>query len=123
MPAAPVIVVIENETELGRVIRDVLVDEGYDVVRVRDQYGAIGVMRQKSVDLVVAGLPGPDEETPGPLGELTTEFPDVALISLSQPGAAALPVFGAWRRDGDHITLRQPFRLDDVIGATRELVG
>ena len=45
MPVAPVVVVIENETELGRVIRDVLVDEGYDVVRVRDQYGAIGVMR------------------------------------------------------------------------------
>ena len=29
----------------------------------------------------------------------------------------------AWRREGDHITLRQPFRLDDVIGAARELVG
>lgn len=121
MPTAPAVVVIENETELGRVIRDVLVDEGYDVVRVRDQYGAIGIMRQKGVDLVVAGLPGPEDDDPGPLGELATEFPDVALISLSQPGA--LPVFGAWRRDGDHITLRQPFRLDDIIGAAKELVG
>lgn len=123
MPAAPVVVVIETETELGRVIRDVLVDEGYDVVRVRDPYGAIGVMRQQSVDLVVAGLPGPREEESGPLGELTTEFPDVALIALSQPGAMALPVFGPWRREGDQITLRQPFRLDDIIGAAKELVG
>lgn len=123
MPAAPVVVVLEEETELGRVIRDVLVDEGYDVVRVRDQFGAIGIMRRKRVDLVVAGLPGPTKEEAGPLGELTTEFPDIALISLSQPGPAALPVFGAWRREGTHITLRQPFRLDDVIEATRELVG
>ncbi len=52
-----------------------------------------------------------------------TEFPDVALIALSQPGKMALPVFGPWRRDGDHITLRQPFRLTDVIGAAKDLVG
>lgn len=123
MRAVPVVVVIEHETELGRVIRDVLVDEGYEVVRVRDQYGAIGVMREKSVDLVVAGLPSPEEEAPGPLGALVDEFPDVALISLSHPGAAARPVFGAWRREGRHITVRQPFRLDDVVAAANELVG
>lgn len=123
MPAAPVVVVIETEAELGRVIRDVLVDEGYDVVRVRDPFGAIGVMREQAVDLVVAGMPGPGSDDSGPLGELTSEFPDTPLISMSQPTAAALPVFGAWRREGDRITLRQPFRLDDVIGAARELVG
>ena len=53
MPVQPRVVVIEPETELGRVVRDVLVDEGYDVVRVHDPYGAIGVMRETSFDLVV----------------------------------------------------------------------
>lgn len=123
MPAAPVIVVIEHETELGRVIRDVLEEDGYEVVRVRDPYGAIGVMRQRAVDLVVAGLPGPEGQATGPLRELADEFPDVALISVAPPGAADSPVFGAWRRDGDHIVLRQPFRLEDVIAAAHELVG
>lgn len=123
MPVRPVVLVIVFQSELGRVIRDVLVDEGYDAVRVRDPYGAIGLMREQSVDLVVAGLSVLNEEETGPLSELMTEFPDVALIALSQPGKMALPVFGPWRRDGDHITLRQPFRLTDVIGAAKDLVG
>ena len=123
MPSAPVVVVVEHETELGRVLRDVLEEDGYDVVRVRDPYGAIGVMRQRSVDLVVAGLPGPEEQATGPLSELTGEFPDVALISVAPPEGAGRPVFGTWRREGDHITLRQPFRLEDVIAAAHELVG
>jgi len=121
--SVPVVVVIERETELGRVIRDALVDEGYDVVRVRDQYGAVGVMRRQPVDLVVAGLPSPEKEAPGPLSELVDEFPDVALISLSVPGAAARPVFSAWRQEGRHIMMRQPFRIDDVVTAANELVG
>ncbi|MGB1656547.1 MAG: hypothetical protein ACPHQP_06610 [Longimicrobiales bacterium] len=123
MPVAPLVLVIEHETELGRVIRDVLEEDGYDVVRVRDPFGAIGVMRQRAVDLVVAGLPRPDGQTTGPLGELVDEFPDVALISVAPPGAADSPVFGAWRRDGHYIVLRQPFRLEDVIAAAHELVG
>ena len=122
MPVAPVVIVIAYETELGRVIRDVLVDEGYDVMRVRYPFGAIGVMREKSVDLVVT-LPCVDEGKPGPLSELLTEFPDVALITLPQPGEAALPVFGPWRREGSQITLRQPFQLNDLIAAARDLVG
>ena len=111
MPVAPLVLVIEHETELGRVIRDVLEEDGYDVVRVRDPFGAIGVMRQRAVDLVVAGLPRPDGQTTGPLGELVDEFPDVALISVAPPGA------------GHYIVLRQPFRLEDVIAAAHELVG
>jgi DNA-binding response OmpR family regulator len=123
VPVVPVVIVIAYESELGRLIRDVLVDEGYDVVRVRDPYGAIGLMRKQSVDLVVAGLPVLDEEEGDPLNELMTEFPDVALIALSRPGRMALPVFGRWRREGHRITLKLPFRLNDVIAAARDLVG
>ena len=123
MPSSPVVVVIEHETELGRVIRDVLEEYGYDVMRVRDPYGAIGIMRQRSVDLVVAGRPGPEERAAGPLAKLAEEFPDVALISVVPSGDAARPVFGTWRREDDHIVLRQPFRLEDVIAAAQELVG
>ena len=122
MPVAPVVIVIAYETELGRVIRDVLIDEGHDVTRVRCPYGAIGMMREKHVDLIVS-LPSLQAGGSGPMSDLLSEFPDVALIALPENAAAPIPVIGRWRREGNHITLRQPFQLNDLIAAARDLVG
>jgi DNA-binding response OmpR family regulator len=58
MPARPVVIVVEDQTELGDVIRDVFGEEGYDVLTVRDQYAAMGELRHREVDLLVADLPG-----------------------------------------------------------------
>jgi len=123
MPATPFVLVIEGHTELGNVIRDVLTDEGYDVMAVRDQYGAVGVLRNQPVDLVVADLPTPEEGEGDPLREISTDFPDTPLITLVDEAQDDIPFFGPWRRDGSRLLLPRPFRLDSLIAATRELAG
>ena len=123
MPATPFVLVIEGQAELGNVIRDVLTDEGYNVMAVRDQYGAVGVLRHQPVDLVVADLPAPEEGEGDPLREISTDFPDTPLITLVDDAADGIPFFGPWRRDGSRLFLPRPFRLDDLIAATRELAG
>lgn len=123
MPTLPVIVIIENQAELGQVMRDVLEDEGYDVMAVRDQYGAIGVLRSQKVDMVVADLPRPLPGEGDALVELATEFPDMPLIVLHDDDQEAVPFFGPWRREGSRVVMRRPFRLDHLIEATRDLVG
>lgn len=123
MPTLPVVVVVENQSELGAVIQDVLEDEGYDVVAVRDQFGAIGVLRQQSVDMLIVDLPRPGPGEADPLTELTTEFPDLPLVVLHDEDEEELPFFGPWRREGSRVTMRRPFRLDDLVSATRDLVG
>jgi CheY-like chemotaxis protein len=123
MPLRRTAVVIEAQTELGRVIRDVLREEGYEVVPVLTAEEALGALREQRVDLLVSDLPEPDSDTTDPLGEVAGEFPDLRVIELSEGANDPVPFFGPWRTSGSRVTLRRPFRLDDLIAASRELAG
>ena len=123
MPRRPVIVLIEDQPELSNVLRDVLDDVGYDVVTVRDQFAAIGHLREDEIDLVVSDLVHPTAGSLDPLAEIEREFPDLPLIVVKDQAQEDIPFFGAWRREGSRTVLRKPFRLDDLVGAARELVG
>lgn len=123
MPSTPVVLLLEDHTELGDVIRDVMTDEGYEVLAVRDQFAAVATLRGQSVDLVIADLPTPEAGEPDPLAEIVRDFPDVPRITVADDGQGALPFFGPWRIFEGHATLRRPFKLDDLLKLTRELVG
>ena len=123
MPQKPVVVVIEDHTELRHVLRDVLGDEGYEVLPVRDPAEAIEVLRGKSVDLLVSDLPEQEDGGEGPLEDIARDFPELGVIILSEDSKDAGPFFGPWRVSGSRITLRKPFRLDDLIAAAKEVIG
>ena len=123
MPHQPVILVIEDQPELRHVLRDVLGDEGYEVLPARDQGEALTILRERPVDLLVSDLPEPTEEERDPLEDVLREFPAVPLIVLSSDSEQDTPFFGPWQVSGSRMTLRKPFRLDDLIAASREVVG
>jgi DNA-binding response OmpR family regulator len=123
MPALPIVIVIEDQTELGHVLRDVLTDEGFEVVAVRDQYAALGELRHREADLIVADLPGPRPGRSDPLADIATEFPGTRLIVLSDESDQPVPFFGPWRISGSRVVLRRPFRLDDLIAASKVATG
>lgn len=123
MPVTPVVVVIEDHTELGHVIRDVMGEEGYQVLAVRDQFAAVATLRGQRVDLVIADLSHPEPGAPDPLTEIERDFPDVPLITLSDESPDQVPFFGPWRISGSRVTLRRPFKLDDLLSVSREVVG
>lgn len=123
MPATPIVVVIEDQTELGHVIRDVMGEEGYEVLAVRDQFAAVATLRKQKVDLVVADLPAPEPGRDDPIAEIARDFPDIPLIVVSDEGKEEIPFFGPWRVSGSRVTLRRPFKLGDLLAAAREIVG
>ncbi len=123
MPSTPVVVLLEDHSELGAVIRDVMTEEGYDVLTVRDQFAAVATLRSESVDLLIADLPTPESGEPDPLAEIVRDFPNVPRITVADGGQGGLPFFGPWRVFEGHATLRRPFKLDDLLALTRELVG
>jgi DNA-binding response OmpR family regulator len=123
MPVIPAVVLIEDHSELGEIIRDVMSEEGYDVLTVRDQFAAVATLRSQRIDLVVADLPDPEPGQADPLSEVTREFPGVPLVTIVDESAEEIPFFGPWRVSGGRATLRRPFKLDDLIAVTREIVG
>jgi DNA-binding response OmpR family regulator len=123
MPARPVVMVVEDQTELGDVIRDIFGEEGYDVLTVRDQYAAMGELRHREVDLLVADLPVSLPGEGDPLAEISREFPDLRLVVVTDASQEQVPFFGPWRVSGLRVSLRRPFRLADLVAASREAVG
>lgn len=123
MPSTPVILLLEDHTELGEVICDVMTEEGYDVLTVRDQFAAVATLRNQSVDLVIADLSTPEAGQPDPLAEIVRDFSDIPRIAIVDGAHGTLPFFGPWRISEGHGTLRRPFKLDDLLTVTREMVG
>lgn len=119
----PVVVLIEDHTELGEVIRDAMTDEGYEVLTVRDPFAAVANLRKQQGDLVVADLPAPEPGHPDPLSELVREFPEVPLVTIVDESAEEIPFFGPWRVSGGRVSLRRPFKLGDLVALAREIVG
>jgi CheY-like chemotaxis protein len=123
MPHLPVVLIVEDQNELRQVLRDVLDEEGYDVLPVSDPTEAMAILREQSVDLLVSDLSESEDEGLDPLADVTREFPELPLIVLSDNSPDTVPFFGPWRISGSRMTLRKPFRLDDLIAASREVIG
>ena len=123
MRQLPVVLVIEDQNELLDVLRDVLDGEGYEVSAVRSPGEALEVLRNKSVDLLVSDYAPPFDDGSDPLVGISEEFPELPVIVFSEDDEQSIPFFGPWRTEGTRMTLRKPFKLDDLIAASREVVG
>lgn len=122
MPVTPVVVVIEDHVELSEVIREVLTEEGYDVLSVRDQFAAVATLRSQRVDLVVADLPAPEAGRGDPLAEIGRDHPDVPLIAITDAPGGDVPFFGPWRKENGRVILKRPFKLDDLLTVSRQII-
>lgn len=122
MPVTPVVVVIEDHVELSEVIRDVMTEEGYDVLSVRDQFAAVATLRSQRVDLVVADLPAPEAGRGDPLAEIGRDHADVPLIAITDVSGEDVPFFGPWRKQNGRVILRRPFKLDDLLALSRQII-
>lgn len=123
MSTKPVVLLLEDHTELGEVIRELMTADGYNVLAVRDQSAALATLRAQSVDLVVADLPTPKKGQPDPLSDILRDFPDVPRITLVDDATGGPPFVGPWRTSEGHAALRRPFKLDDLLKLAGKLLG
>ena len=123
MPATPVVVVIEDHPELSDVLRDVMTERGYDVLSVRDQFAAVATLRGRHVDLVVSDLPTAEAGRPDPLAEIVRDHAEVPLIQISEMADDGVPFLGPWMRTEGRFVLRRPFKLDDLLRLSREIIA
>ena len=120
MPKNPKALLVEDQPELGHLIRDLLKGEGYDVVAVKTPGEAFRILREKEIQLLVTDLRDGTESSTS-LDTVTAEFPELRHIDLIDESSTAVPFFGPWRVSGFRMTLPKPIRIDDLILASRTL--
>lgn len=121
-PPAPLVLVVEDNAELRQVLRYALEGEGYEVVSAGDESEAFTMLRERRHDLVVADPP--ESSDPDALAAaVQEEFPHLPLVIVADATNRVGLFFGAWETSGTRRTLRKPFKLSDLIAASREAVG
>ena len=122
-PPPPVVLVVEDHPELRQVLTHALTLAGYEALAVADESEALGVLRVRSVDLFIADLAESNVEPREVMAAVHDEFPELPLIVTAESRRDSDIFFGPWATSGTLRTLRKPFKLGDLIAASREALG
>jgi two-component system phosphate regulon response regulator OmpR len=119
--AAPVVVIVEDNSELRHVLKEALGGEGYLVHAVRDETEALELLRASRVDLLITDLSEPG--SPRDLDAVRQEFPKLPVVALSD-GARSHPTlfFAGWQQPKGFRALPKPFRLGELLAVSREVL-
>jgi len=123
MATQPVVLVVEDNAELRHVLKEALGGEGYHVLTARDEADALEQLREHEVHLLISDLTNP----PDPTDEtdiIRKEFPELPVVALSgAPRAHPAFFFAAWETSGRYRTIPKPFRLGELLAASRDVLG
>jgi DNA-binding NtrC family response regulator len=120
MATCPVVLVVEDNTELRHVLEDALKSEGYEVLGARDESDARALLREHRVDLLISDLtPSPGDDA---LEKVREEFPDIPVVALAGQGGHPPLFSAAWQAPGRFRTLARPFRLRELLAVSREVL-
>lgn len=118
-PDKPVILVVDDEPQILRVMRTSLPARGYDVRTASDGGQALDEIRRQAPDLIVLDLAMPE------MGGLDVcqrvrEFSAVPIIVLSAKGAEGDKIAALDMGADDYVT--KPFSLDELLARVRAVL-
>ncbi len=120
--AAPVVLVIEDNSELRHVLKEALGAEGYGVLAARDEAEALELLHANRVDLLISDLTAPASSAS--LDRVREEFPNLPIVALhGAAGGHPSLFFGAWQQPKGFRMLSKPFRLGELLAVSREVLG
>jgi CheY-like chemotaxis protein len=123
MAAPPVVLVVEDNSELRLVLKEALASQGYEVHAARDETEALEVLRSRPVNLMISDLTDPTPAARN-VEAVRGEFPELAVVALAE-GEGGHPsfFFGAWQDPKGVRRLAKPFRLKELLAVSREVLG
>ncbi len=123
--ARPTIAVVNDDPAFLELMQDLLNDENYSTVLLREGNGAYDAIRQQRPELVILDLRLEHPEAGWKTLELVRldpETTDIPVIVCSAD-TRALHDKEDWLRDRDVKILEKPFNLDDLLELVRDAVG
>jgi DNA-binding NtrC family response regulator len=119
--AAKVVLVVDDEEPIRRLLGYILQDEGYDVVLCADGAAAEETVLQNHVDLVITDLVMPGQEGLETIQALRKKRPELKIVAIS--GAFDGAFLRAAKLMGACSTMRKPLTADEVVKAVRQAIG
>ena len=112
------VLVIEDEPAIANLVRDILCDEGYEVVTAPDGLRGLTSARAVKPDLVVSDYMMPGLDGKG-LALAMQQDPELAAIPLILMSAAVVPTVV-----GQVVAfLHKPFDLDELVAVVQRCLG
>lgn len=120
---SPLILLIDDEDSFRSVIRQVLVNAGYEVVEASNGAEGIRYFHQNPADMIVTDIIMPEKEGIETIIELKKAFPHVKLIAMSGGGWYGTDIdFDMAKRLGAR-TLDKPFALQELLDVVCDLLN
>jgi CheY-like chemotaxis protein len=119
----PLILLIDDEAPFRSVIKQVLLNAGYEVVEAADGAEGIRYFHEKPADMIITDIIMPEKEGIETIIELKQAYPNVKLIAMSGGGWYGTDIdFDMAKKLGAH-TLNKPFALQELLDAVSELLN
>lgn len=118
------ILIIDENTQLRQLLRQILEQEGYEVIDAKDGKEGTKLYRQTPTDLVITGVVMPEKDGIEILRELKRDFPDVKIIATSGGSRtiAAKYCLSAMTALGAERIFTKPFGRKEMLDAVHELI-
>lgn len=115
------ILVIDDEDQPRRILREVLEQAGYEVVEARDGQEGLQRYHAAPTDLIITDILMPGKEGLETIMEFRREVPGIKIIAISGGGQMGnLTFLDVARRLGARYTFQKPFELRAILEAVRE---
>ncbi len=119
----PKILVIEDDDQVRRLLRQILEDQDYEVVEARDGDEGISQYRQEQPDLLISDLVMPGKDGLMAIQEILQEYPRANVICISG-GPRGKPYWlPLAKRAGAFHTLKKPIEPSVLISAVRNCLN
>lgn len=119
--AKRVILVVEDDTTLRRILRDVLIIKGYEVLVAEDGEEGCSLFSEHDVDLVIADVMMPRIDGFEMVRRMRDKGANTQFIFLSALDSAEDVVEGF--RSGGHDYLRKPFDMNELMVRVESLLS
>ncbi|MBW2615125.1 MAG: response regulator [Deltaproteobacteria bacterium] len=118
------ILIIDDETEIREVLRQILERAGYEVMEASDGREGINLYRERQADLIITDIVMPKKDGLETITDLRIEFPGSKIIAISGGGRLdPKPYLELAEGFGADRLLTKPFGHEELLEAVQDLLG
>lgn len=121
----PLILVIDDEAQIRKMLKKLLESSGYDVIIAADGKEGVRIFHEKPADLIITDIIMPEKEGLEIISDLRKENPEIKVIAMSGGGKYVNSELCLRVAEGlgAKYVFPKPVKKNELLGAVRELLA